>query len=186
MATRTTAVFVSPAPLAFVVDLVNEWGSAPREAADERHAPYPSLRDLAEKHAFRLDAVTDTLDDEDLARTADALYPLFGTPDTAELVDRMTELLDRGSVRPALAQAEDRIIEGWTTDAPDRLLAVCTLALRHHLVSWGDGHRLGTCEGMHCADAYVDSSSAGRRRFCCVTCQNRSRVAAFRARRRNA
>src|SRR5262245_54422882 len=175
---------VTPAPLAFVVELINEWGSTPREAADEQHTPYPSLPDLTQKHGFRLDAVTDT--HEHLAQTADALYPLFGTSDTAELVDRMTELLDRSAVRPSLMQAEDRIVEGWITDANDRLLAACTLSIHQHLVSWGDGHRLGTCEGMHCADAYVDSSSAGRRRFCCVTCQNRSRVAAFRARRRNA
>src|ERR687893_781219 len=33
-----------------------------------------------------------------------------------------------------------------------------------------------------CADVYVDTSPAGRRRFCCLTCQNRARAAAFRQR----
>ena len=35
-----------------------------------------------------------------------------------------------------------------------------------------------------CADVYVDASPTHDRRYCSVTCQNRARVAAYRARRR--
>jgi predicted RNA-binding Zn ribbon-like protein len=185
MASRPAPTLVTPAPLAFVVEVINMWGSIPREVAGEQQTPYPLLRDLAQQHGFRLDPVTDALNDESVVQAADALYPLFDTPDAAVLVDRVNEVLDLSEVRPALTRAGDRIAEGWITKAPDRLLAACTLALHHHLLAWGDGHRLGLCEGVRCADVYADSSSAGRRRFCSTTCQNRSRVAAFRARRRS-
>ncbi|WP_374119541.1 CGNR zinc finger domain-containing protein [Streptomyces sp. RKAG290] len=42
---------------------------------------------------------------------------------------------------------------------------------------------MGTCAGERCVDVYIDQSPGGRRRFCSVTCQNRTRVAAFRSRR---
>lgn len=184
MASRPAPTLVTPAPLAFMVEVINKWGSIPREVAGEQRTPYPSLRDLAQEHGFRLDSETDALNDENVVQTADTLYPLFDTPDAAALVDRMNEVLDLSGVRPALTRADERITEGWITNAPDRLLAACALALHHHLLAWGDGHRLGLCEGVRCADVYADSSSAGRRRFCSTTCQNRSRVAAFRARRR--
>jgi hypothetical protein len=185
MASRPAPAPITPAPLAFMVEVINKWGSIPREVAGEQQTPYPSLRDLAQEHGFRLDSVTDALGGENVVQTADALYPLFDTPDTAVLVDLVNEVLDLSEVRPALTRAGDRIAEGWTTNAPDRLLAACALALHHHLITWGDGHRLGLCVGVRCADVYADSSSAGRRRFCSTTCQNRSRVAAFRARRRS-
>jgi len=175
---------VTPAPLAFMVEVINSWGSVPREVAGERERPHPSLRDLARENGFRLDPATSVLGEENLVRTADTLYPIFATPDAAVLVDRLNEVLDLSAVRPSLTRAGEGIAEGWMTAGPDRLLAACALALHHHLLAWGDGHRLGLCAGARCADVYVDSSSAGRRRFCSTTCQNRSRVAAFRARRR--
>ena len=185
MASHPAPALVTPAPLAFMVEVINKWGSVPREVAGEQQTPYPSLRDLALEHGFRLDSVTDALNDKSVIQTADALYPLFDPPDDAVLADRVNEILDLSDVRPALTRAGDRIVEGWITKAPDHLLAACTLAIHHHLLTWGDGHRLGLCEGVRCADVYADSSSAGRRRFCSTTCQNRSRVAAFRARRRS-
>jgi predicted RNA-binding Zn ribbon-like protein len=185
MASHPAPTLVTPAPLAFVVEVINTWGSIPREVAGEQQTPYPSLRDLAQEHGFRLDSVTDGLSGKNVVQTADALYRLFDTSDAAVLVDRVNEVLDLSEVRPALTRAGDRIAEGWITNEPGRLLAACTLAIHHHLLAWGDGHRLGLCEGVRCADVYVDSSSAGRRRFCSTTCQNRSRVAAFRARRRS-
>jgi len=44
---------------------------------------------------------------------------------------------------------------------------------------------MGVCSGHRCADAYIDTSPAGRRRFCSVTCQSRARVAAWRRQRRS-
>jgi predicted RNA-binding Zn ribbon-like protein len=64
----------------------------------------------------------------------------------------------------------------------DALLAAAALTLRHQLAQH-DPDRIGVCTGRNCADAYIDASPAGQRRFCSVTCQNRARVAAWRQRR---
>src|SRR4051794_10566487 len=124
MVSRPASALIRPAPLALVVELINEWGSVPREAAGEQQAPYPQLRHLALKHVFEVD---DALGDENLVQTADTLYPLFDMPSTAVLVDGVNELLNRSAMRPSLVRAGGRITEGWTTNAPDHLLAACAL-----------------------------------------------------------
>jgi predicted RNA-binding Zn ribbon-like protein len=43
-------------------------------------------------------------------------------------------------------------------------------------------HRLGVCTAPGCDRVYVDTSHNGSRRFCSVTCQNRVKTAAYRAR----
>jgi predicted RNA-binding Zn ribbon-like protein len=60
------------------------------------------------------------------------------------------------------------------------------LTLYQQLIQWGDSRGLGTCAGTRCADAYADLSPTGHKRFCSLNCQNRNRVAAFRAKRRPA
>ena len=73
--------------------------------------------------------------------------------------------------------------ETWHVDDPrNALLAAAALTLRHQLAHH-DPNRLGVCTGRDCADAYIDASPAGQRRFCSVTCQNRARVAAWRHRK---
>jgi predicted RNA-binding Zn ribbon-like protein len=44
--------------------------------------------------------------------------------------------------------------------------------------------RLRVCDAPDCADVLVDLSKNRSRRYCSTTCQNRTNVAAFRARRR--
>jgi predicted RNA-binding Zn ribbon-like protein len=73
-------------------------------------------------------------------------------------------------------------VPAWLVDdASQATRASAALALREQL----SGHpgRVGTCADRQCADVYVDLSPAGRRRFCCLTCQNRARAEAFRKRR---
>jgi predicted RNA-binding Zn ribbon-like protein len=67
---------------------------------------------------------------------------------------------------------------------PAMLTESAVLALRDQLATHPD--RLGICHDRHYADVYVDASPAGHRRFCSLTCQNRSRVASFRERKRRA
>ena len=67
---------------------------------------------------------------------------------------------------PALRQVADQL---------HRVFAAADLA--EH-----DPDRIGICSGRHCADAFIDASPAGQRRFCSVTCQNRARIAAWRHR----
>jgi hypothetical protein len=146
-------VQIAELPMAELVELVNEFGTRPREG-DGRFLPPGELTPLA-----------------------DELHPVFAATDPATRAALVTELLDRSGVRPVLAG----VAAAWTVDDPaQRLRAAAALALRQH------PDRIGVCADPQCADVYVDSSPAGRRRFCCLTCQNRSRTAAFRRRHASA
>ena len=91
--------------------------------------------------------------------------------------------LAQAGVRPGIALAGGLPRETWHVgDQAQALLAAAALTLRHQLAAH-DPARAGTCTGRNCADAYIDASPGGQRRFCSVTCQNRARVAAWRQRR---
>jgi predicted RNA-binding Zn ribbon-like protein len=153
-------VRVRPLALPELVALVNGWGTRPREVG-HRDAP---------------------ADGADATAVADRLHAVFvaGSPDRARLV---TEMLTETGVRPGMALDDGAPAEAWSVASPDgALLASAALALRAHLAAHPD--RLGVCADHQCADVYVDASPAGHRRFCSLTCQNRTRVATFRARRR--
>ena len=142
--------------IAEVVVLVNEWGSEPCRV--DGRAPRPG---------------------SELTTLADELHPIFATPDPTTRAALVTELLQVTGVRPELAPD---LSKSWAVDTPAQARrAAAALALRHHLTEHPG--RLGLCADDQCADVYVDASPAGKRRFCCLTCQNRARAAAFRRRR---
>jgi predicted RNA-binding Zn ribbon-like protein len=163
-------VLVEPMPPDLLVWLVNEWGSAPRAAAGEEDTPYPDPAPLGAAAG-------------NLAEVADRLHRIFAAPDSTERVRLLALLLAQTGVRPTVALASGLPSETWHVDDPARaLLAAAALTLRHQLAQRDPG-RVGTCTGRNCADAYIDASPGGQRRFCSVTCQNRARVAAWRRRR---
>jgi predicted RNA-binding Zn ribbon-like protein len=163
-------VLVEPMPPDLLVWLVNEWGTAPRAAAGEAGTPYPDPAPLGAAAG-------------NPAEVADRLHRIFATTDMTERVRLLAPLLAQTGVRPSLALADGLPRETWQVDDPaEALLAAAALTLRHQLAAH-DPARVGTCAGQHCADAYIDASPAGQRRFCSVTCQNRARVAAWRRRR---
>jgi CGNR zinc finger len=158
-------------PPDLLVWLVNEWGAAPRAAAGEEGRPYPDPAPLG------------AADASDLAGVAGRLHPIFAAPHLTERVRLLALLLTDTGVRPDLTLADDLPRATWHVDEPrDALLAAAALTLRHQLAQH-DPDRIGVCTGRNCADAYIDASPAGQRRFCSVTCQNRARVAAWRQRR---
>ena len=163
-------------PPDLLVWLVNEWGSAPRAAAGEENAPYP---DPAPLGAAGVGHMTEA---------AGRLHRIFAAPDLNERVRLLATLLTDTGVRPTMTLAGSLPGEAWHVDDPrDALLASAALTLRHQLAQH-DPARIGICAGQpslgqHCADAYIDASPGGQRRFCSVTCQNRARVAAWRSRR---
>ncbi len=188
-------VAVREMSLGTLVDLVNGWGTTPRRAAGEEDWPYPEVDALDIAARARVTR-------RSLISVADALHPVFAATEPALRVRRVDKLLQQTAVRPQLTLAApprgseglaraDRtalqelpVVAGWTVERPgDALLAAAAVALRSHLAEHGP-ERLGTCTGRRCADVYVDSSPTGHRRFCSVTCQNRARVAAFRAKAR--
>jgi len=158
-------------PPDLLVWLVNEWGAAPRAAAGEEGTPYPDPAPLGVPSAVDLPAV------------ADRLHRIFTQTHMNERVELLAILLTESAVRPALTLADGQPRETWQVDDPRQaLLASAALTLRHQLAHH-DPARIGTCTGRDCADAYIDASPGGQRRFCSVTCQNRARVAAWRGRR---
>ena len=139
-----------------VVTLVNEWGTEPCRV--DGRTPRPGAEQTT---------------------LADELHPVFATPDPTTRAHLVTALLQVTEVRPELAAD---LTESWTVKDPAQATrAAAALALRHHLAEHPG--RLGLCADTQCADVYVDASPAGKRRFCCLTCQNRARAATFRQRR---
>jgi hypothetical protein len=146
--------------LAELVDLVNRWGTLPSQ----------------------LDGRQPAAGDHPLRALADELHPVFAAPDDGTRAILVTGLLHAAGVRPALTHRDDALHDSWTVEDPAQSRrASAALALRHHLAEHPG--RIGVCADHQCADVYVDGSPAGRRRFCCITCQNRSRAAAFRRRK---
>jgi predicted RNA-binding Zn ribbon-like protein len=158
---------VQPMPIAALVALVNDWGSRPREVG---HREQPEAAP-----GQRRAAVT----------VADRLHAIFADDDATSRAAAVTAMLAEAGARPELTVAADALTASWYVPRePDVLLASAALALRDHLAARPE--RLGVCHDRHCADVYVDASPAGHRRFCSLTCQNRSRAATFRERRRRA
>jgi hypothetical protein len=178
-------VLVEPMSTDVLVWLVNEWGSVPRAAAGEDEAPYPDTGLLAALLAGSgvRSCPPELLTSQALSQVADRLHRVFAAPDLGERVGLVTGLLAETGVRPGLDLADGRAGETWLIeDAREALPAAAALTLRHQLAG-PDPDRVGVCCGRRCADAYIDASPGGRRRFCSVTCQNRARVAAWRRRR---
>ncbi|MFC4117801.1 CGNR zinc finger domain-containing protein [Nonomuraea zeae] len=174
-------VTVDAMPLAGLVELVNGWGTVPREARaeDGGEEAYPPIAAQAGVPPEAAGVLTD----QAMAHIADRLHPIFATSGAAEQVRLVNELLAETGVRPILSMEEDQPRLGWIVGGgKDAVLAAGAVALRQYLADHRSD-RLGVCTGRRCADVYIDTSPAGRRRFCSLTCQNRARVAAFRSRR---
>ncbi|MBL7262152.1 CGNR zinc finger domain-containing protein [Paractinoplanes lichenicola] len=147
---------VTEMDMAEVVTLVNEWGTRPCRM--DGRAPRPGASQTA---------------------LADSLHPIFAASDAATRASLVTSLLQSTAVRPELTPS---LTAAWAVDDPAQApRAAAALALRHHLAEHPG--RLGVCADEQCEDVYVDASPAGKRRFCCLTCQNRARAAAFRRRK---
>src|SRR4051812_3163286 len=171
------SIRVEALPMPAVVDLVNGWGTVPRRQAADR-GPAPIAQFQRRTGVSGVVGRDDT--HSDLQRVADAVFPVFAAASSADRARLVTELLARCEVRPALAHVRGAIHPAWlVTRRRDALLAAAAAALHAQLIDH-EPERLGTCAAEGCADAYVDASPAAHRRFCSVTCQNRTRVAAFR------
>lgn len=167
---------VQAMPLETLVELVNGWGTDPRREDGRSDQAYPDAAGIEERFGARAG-------DRVLAGIADRLHPVFAAPDPAERARLVTRLLAETGVRPALGNDGGRLYPSWLiAEDHDAILASAAIALREYLAHHDPG-RIGMCADRRCADVYIDASPGGRRRFCSVACQNRTRVAAFRHRR---
>jgi predicted RNA-binding Zn ribbon-like protein len=174
-------MLVEPMSPDVLVWLVNEWGSAPRAAAGEEQAPYPDTDLLAALLAGSgvRDCPPSALTGPALRQVADQLHRVFAAADLGERVALVAGLLAQTGVTPALELTDGPTATWRVSAARDALAAAAALTLRHQLAEH-DPDRVGVCSGHRCADAFIDVSPAGQRRFCSVTCQNRARIAAWR------
>jgi predicted RNA-binding Zn ribbon-like protein len=169
-------VAVEPLPLELVIEIVNEWGEAPRRAAGEQDQPYPGAagvgvdgRDLIAK------ATTAHIVD-----TANQLHEVFAAVSATDVARRLDELVSGCGLAPYFVADGDSVLEAWTAPTSS-IAAAATLALVLWFRANPDARRLGVCAGDACVDVYVDVSPAGRRRYCSITCQNRVRARTYRA-----
>jgi len=124
-----------------------------------------------------------------LAAFAPALRAVFDAVAAGEVgtaAGLVNALLAQTGARPSLDRHDgepwhlhfhghdDSMATGWA--------AGCTTGLAVVLGSDMSG-RLGVCAAPHCDRVYVDTSRNAIRRFCCTSCQNRVKTAAFRGRR---
>ena len=179
-------MLVEPMSPDVLVWLVNEWGSVPRVAAGEESRPYPDTELLAGLLAGSgvRSCPPELLTDPALTEIADRLHQVFAAADLTERVALIAALLTQTAVRPVLTLSDDNEhpVATWQLPAPRHaLLAAAALTLRQQLADH-DPTRIGVCTGRRCADAFIDASPSGQRRFCSVTCQNRARIAAWRHR----
>ncbi|MFC4116029.1 CGNR zinc finger domain-containing protein [Nonomuraea zeae] len=67
------------------------------------------------------------------------------------------------------------LVDAWAADATTALAMV---------IGVGQGVRLRTCEASGCELVFFDVTRNASRRFCGLSCQNRAKASAYRARRR--
>ncbi|WP_269858922.1 CGNR zinc finger domain-containing protein [Streptomyces sp. RPT161] len=157
--------------------------TVPRGAqlVDAVHSALPNTRDG--QH---------TIDGEQaahLARTAREMREVFEAVNAGMLDDAATALnalLLSNGARPQLDRAngepwqlhfhgtDDSLAVGWSAGCATGL----AIAIGSDLAG-----RLGVCQAAQCDRVYVDTSRNAARQFCSTACQNRTKAAAFRARR---
>lgn len=126
---------------------------------------------------------------EQLAAAAREMRKVFDAVDTGRLDEAaatINALLRVTGARPQLDRvpgepwqlhfhgADDSLAVGWS--------AGCATGLAVAVGSDLAG-RLGVCRADRCDRVYVDTSRNAGRQFCSTACQNRTKAAAFRARR---
>ncbi|MEU1628086.1 CGNR zinc finger domain-containing protein [Streptomyces sp. NPDC020096] len=124
-----------------------------------------------------------------LARTAREMRQVFEAVSAGHVDDAaaaLNALLLSNGARPQLDRAEgepwqlhfhgadDSLAVGWSAGCATGL----AIAIGSDLAG-----RLGVCQATQCDRVYVDTSRNAARQFCSTACQNRTKAAAFRARR---
>lgn len=150
-----------------------------------------ALRDLLADRGWLAAQCTDR-DAAALRRFQRELRPVFEAGevgDTATVVARVNDLLERHPITPAISDHEP---EGLHIHVATKAASVAELLVSESLLGLTvlicdlDPHRLGVCSAAPCTHVYVDTSANRSRRYCSDRCSSRANVAAYRARRRAA
>jgi predicted RNA-binding Zn ribbon-like protein len=123
---------------------------------------------------------------DDLARELHRVFKDIAGASLDAAASRLNRLLGRHPAHPHLTKEAGRWrLHHHPADAPllSMWAAICAEGLAS-MIAADKASRLGICERVECGRAYVDLTRNGSRRFCCLNCQNRMKVAAFRQRNR--
>ena len=108
------------------------------------------------------------------------------TADEDGVVTQVNALLREAGALPQLVRHDDwdYHLHATPPDAPlDVRMAVEAAMAVSDVVRLGELDRLRVCAAADCCDVMVDLSKNRSRRFCDLSCANRTNVAAYRARR---
>ncbi|MFE2015806.1 CGNR zinc finger domain-containing protein [Streptomyces sp. NPDC059491] len=189
--------------LEYAVSLVNALtaGEARGRPHPAPHGPdlLPAVEAAVADVAGALPRTLDPDQAASLVATAYALREVFramddGDPDTAAAT--VNDLLRDTGARPRLDRTPDAGAAAAESGTPPWRLhfhgaddtfatghgAACATALAL-AVGGSLASRLGVCHAARCDRVYVDTSRNGARQFCSTACQNRTKAAAFRARK---
>jgi predicted RNA-binding Zn ribbon-like protein len=154
--------------------------AADAKAAIERILAFdpPSLNMLRKK---------DVPEFVNLGRRLREIFVLIDRGNVDAAAEEINALLAEHPAHPYLAK-EDGVWRLHHHPADAALVpmhtSICAEGLAR-MIGTGYADRFGICEGNGCNRVFFDNSKNGTRRFCSVTCQNRTKTAAFRARRAN-
>lgn len=136
----------------------------------------PSIRNLKE---------TDFAGFLDLAESLRQIFVSSTESDLDRAANIVNELLRKSPASPYLAK-EDGIwrLHHHPPDAPVLPMwrAICAESMAR-MIGAQAADRLGICNAVRCDRVFVDTSKNGTKRYCSSSCQNRSKMAAFRARK---
>ncbi|MEV5964502.1 CGNR zinc finger domain-containing protein [Kribbella sp. NPDC051952] len=163
------------ASLVAAIALANTFGSATRQG---RPAVPPDS--AAVEAVLRL--TTNRVGAVDVTEYADGGKTLYAALTSLPDVDRAVELVN-GLLRDTKAAPQLTRHEGepWHLHFGSNWLAEFATAAAMLLGS-DDVNRLRGCEATRCDDLFLDSTRNRTQRFCSTACQNRTKVAAHRAR----
>jgi predicted RNA-binding Zn ribbon-like protein len=162
-----------PASLYDVVEFINTWSPVGLDATKAQSTPQ---REQARRE-HRLAGATEAEREQLAAR----LHQVFLGDTSQERRATLNGLIASVSLLPSVGAAGHT----WMVADKSKAGAAGLIAgLWNHAGADPDLERLGTCAANRCLDAFHDSTQAHTRKFCSLTCQNRAKVAAFRARKR--
>jgi DNA primase len=135
----------------------------------------------------------DTADTVDTVDTGAAAGPavdaVSGASTTAQVVERLNDLLARHPVSPFISghggQGLHLHVAERRSSVAETLAAEGLMGLAIVVCDLGPD-RLGECQADRCGQVFVDTSPNRSRRYCSDRCSSRANVAAFRARRKAA
>ncbi|TMR15346.1 CGNR zinc finger domain-containing protein, partial [Nonomuraea turkmeniaca] len=127
-------------------------------------------------------------DADRLAEVAEEMRPVFGAGDRIlDAAAQLNDLLIRHMAVPnlhghpgrspvlAFHRADASLVDAWAADMGTALAMV---------IGVGQSVRLGVCQAGKCSLVFFDTTRNASRRFCDLSCQNRAKASAYRARRR--